>query len=393
MNRRLDALIYAFESGEDIDLLIEALSAQSREVRELGRWLLSETQLEEARQALRAYLPYSRMKCLHEIKGQNKVEPNYFAISSDQKVLLSNCYSDTGKYDAYTDINIWDLQTGKLVDRLYSLHEHMATDQSGTIILSGFLNRLEVLENWRGKLTYRMLSPRLAHDEAYEYLRKASFSEIGSLVVSRDGSVAVYGPYGHSWDGNIVVWDLRAEKIIHLLQWQTSGGGTSQISALMISPDGTILLSQDSRRGRHNRKGIPCPPDLNKLWNVQTGELIREFETSAHWVAHEIATTLERRYFASGIRDNSVKVWNIETDEIIYSFPECSHTTMTPDGKVLAYSDDINNIKLRDLDTNQQICSLLGGASPIKAICLSSDREWVASYGADATIRIYGLPE
>ena len=66
---------------------------------------------------------------------------------------------------------------------------------------------------------------------------------------------------------------------------------------------------------------------------------------------------------------------------------------MTPDGKVLAYCDNTNNIVLWDLDINQKICTLSGNRSPIQAICLSSNREWVVSYDADQTIKIYGLLE
>ena len=91
--------------------------------------------------------------------------------------------------------------------------------------------------------------------------------------------------------------------------------------------------------------------------------------------------------------DISVIVWDINTDQIIYSFLGCSPTAMTPDGKVLAYCDNTNNIVLWELDINQKICTLSGNRSPIQAICLSSNREWVVSYDADQTIKIYGLLE
>jgi WD40 repeat protein len=182
-----------------------------------------------------------------------------------------------------------------------------------------------------------------------------------------------------------VIWDIQAEKIIHRLEWKPIRE-TSSISSLTISPDGTILLSQDTPFFKYRG-------DCNRLWNLQTGELIREFETSAQWIANEIATTPEGIYLASGIRDNVVTVWNVMTDEIIYSFPSCSPTAMTPDGKVFAYCNDTNSIVLLDLDTGQKICSIQGSTSLIKVICLSSDREWVVSYDADEVIKIYGLPD
>jgi WD40 repeat protein len=385
MDSKIDSLLNAFESGRGIDFFVQFLSDRKREVREVARWLLLETQLESARKLLRDYLPYSRMECLHKIQGKNKVEPNYFTISPDKKILFSNCYSETGKYEAYTTINIWNLQTGELINDIYSLHEHMGTDQNGTIILSGFLHRLEAIEHWRSALTYRLLFPRLADDEIYTSGKSYLHSDIGSLAVSHDGSIVACGEYGRSRQGCIVIWDIQAEKIIHSLEWKPIGE-TSSVSSLIISPDGTILLSQDTPFLKYRA-------DCNRLWNLKTGELIREFETSAKWIAHEIATTPEGRYLASGIRDNVVKVWNVKTDEIIYSFPSCSLTAITPDGKVLAYCDDTNNIILLDLDTGQRICSLQGGTSLIKVICLSADREWIVSYDADKVIKIYGLPD
>jgi hypothetical protein len=241
MNSRIDALFDAFESAKDMDLLIQALSDHTREVREVARWLLSEIQAEESRQSLRDYLPYRKMRRLHRIQGQNKVEPNYFAIGAEKKILFSNCYSGTGKYDAYTTINIWNLQTGELTNEIYSLYEHMGTDQNGTIILSGFLHRLEAIENWQNKLTYRMLFPRLADDEVYKS-GKYSSSDINSLIVSHDGSLVALSTSEPGWQGHIVLWDVQTEKVIHYIQWQPAGGGMAEISSLMMSPDGTMLL-------------------------------------------------------------------------------------------------------------------------------------------------------
>lgn len=386
VDSKVDALLYAFESGEGIDLLVQSLRDSSREVREFAYWLLTETQTEFSRRALRNYLPYPEMLCLHAIKGRNKVQPNYFAISADRKTLLSNCYSQTGKYDAYTTINVWNLQTGMLVNDFYLLHEHIGTGQDGKIIVGCFEHVIQVLEGWQPHYP-RMLFPCLADDEEYEFKSRKANAGIGSLAVSHDGSIIACGEYGpNHLKGHIVLWNVHTEKVIHSIEWQPVGG-LSCVFSLVLSSDGSVLLSQDEKHFAHPHQ------DLHRLWNVQTGELIRDFETSSHWVAHEIATTLEGRYIASGIRDNMVKVWDILTDQVICSFLGCSPTAMTPDGRVLAYCNDIDGIVLWDLDVEQKICSLPGSASSIKAICLSSDREWVVSYDANETIKIYGLPD
>jgi hypothetical protein len=64
---------------------------------------------------------------------------------------------------------------------------------------------------------------------------------------------------------------------------------------MMISPDTSLLLSQDNDR-----------LDRHRLWNLKTGELIRVFETSPCWFADSIANTSNGDCIVSGIRDHSL---------------------------------------------------------------------------------------
>lgn len=399
MTSRIDALLDAFDSDEGIDLIIKALADPVREIREVAYWLLTESKNEAAKQALRSY-PYAQMQLLHTIVGYSLKKTSYFAISTDKKVLLSDCHSEDTMGYALKTLNIWDLQTGELRDTLYTTHEHIGTGQNGHIIVSSFQHIISVWKNW--EMEQRPL-------QIYGWI------DIGSLAVSADGSIVACGELKRpSPLGQIDVWDLREcqvsfdpskkikksklQKILsgthpdsqgvqptRRIQWQASGS-LSCILRVMISPDNSLLLSQDEyRRG-----------DFHRLWNLQTGELIRVFETSPYWLADAIANTSDGRCIISGIRDKSVKVWDLNTDQVIYSFSDyclsgCSPTAMTPDGKVLAYCNEAHEIVLWDLEFNQEIRTLPGNTSPIRSICLSCDREWIVSYDTDQTIKIYGL--
>ncbi|GAB4236305.1 MAG: hypothetical protein Kow00121_63640 [Elainellaceae cyanobacterium] len=362
---------------------------------------MTETKSEAAEQALRSY-PYAQMQLLHTIVGHSlSGETSYFAISTDKKVLLSDCHSESTMGSALKTLNIWDLQTGKLTDTLYTAHERIGTEQDGQIIVSSFQHIISVWKNW--EMERRPL-------QIYGWI------DIGSLAVSADGSIVACGGRRRPEPlGQIDVWDLRecqfsfdpsqkikksklqkklsgthpdsqAVKPTRRIQWQPSRS-VSCILRVMISPDNSLLLSQDEyRRG-----------DFHRLWNLQTGELIRVFETSPYWLADAIANTVAGRCLVSGIRDQSVKVWDLNTDQVVYSFPGYhpipgrSPTAMTPDGQVLAYCNDASEIVLWNLKVDQEIRTLLGNTSPIQSICLSSDREWVVSYDAEQIIRIYGL--
>ena len=368
--RKINTLLDAFESNtEGIDLIVQALGEPVREVREAAYWLLTEIQEESAKAALRNYLPYTRMQGLHRITGHSEREPSYFVISTDNKALLSNCHSQESKGYAYATVKIWNLQTGQLTHTLPFTHEHIGMGHNGQTIVGHFQHIIEVRKSWETRYPLQLFGS----------------IDISSLTVSSDGSIVAGGGYlrdaRSELPGQIEVWDLKTDRVIHRLEWKPIRY-TSFCLSLMIIPNTSLLLSQDNERLDHHR-----------LWSLQTGELICVFETSPSWFADAIAHTLNGGFIASGIRDNAVNVWDLNTDRIIYSFPAYSPTAMTPDGKVLAYCNDRNEIVLWDLDVNERICTLPENPSPIQAICLSSDREWVVSYDDAQTIKIYGLPD
>lgn len=246
-------------------------------------------------------------------------------------------------------------------------------DKMGKYIVTSFQPFVTVHQDWYMNPQRR---GRLLHEQP---------TDIASLAVSNNGSIVAGGGYQHDVQsqflGRIAVWDLHADRLIHLLEWKATRY-TSRPLPMMISPDASLLLSQDNDR-----------LDCHRLWSLQTGELLRVFETSPTWLADAIANTSNGGCIASGMRDNSIKVWDLNTDQILYAFPGCPPTAMTPDGKVLAYCNETNEIVLWDLEVNQEIRTLPENSSSIRAICLSSDREWVVSYDANQTIKIYGLLE
>ena len=315
------------------------------------------------------------MQLLHTITGRGWGE-NYFAISTDRNVLLSNCHSEPSGY-AIATVNGWNLQTGELTDTLYVRHEHLGIGQDGQIIVTSFQSFITVHKDWYMNPQCR---GRLLQDQP---------TDIASLAVSYDGSIVAGGGYQHNarseFLGQIAVWDLQTDQLIHLLEWKPTHS-TSRSLPMMISPDASLLLSQDNDRR-----------DYHRVWSLQTGALMQVFETSPTWFADAIANTSDGRCIVSGIRDKSVKVWDLNTDQVIYSFPdyhpapEYSPTAMTPDGKVLAYCNNANEIVLWELEINQRIRTLPQNPTPIRAICLSVNREWIVSYDAEQTIRIYGL--
>ena len=51
------------------------------------------------------------MQYLYTITGQSQLKPNYFAISSDNKTLVSNAHSLMSGEEQYENVNFWELST------------------------------------------------------------------------------------------------------------------------------------------------------------------------------------------------------------------------------------------------------------------------------------------
>jgi hypothetical protein len=65
------------------------------------------------------------MKSLHIISGKSDLKPSYFAISTDNKTLISNAHSASSGEEQYETVKFWDLVTGELVRAIDFRHDFM----------------------------------------------------------------------------------------------------------------------------------------------------------------------------------------------------------------------------------------------------------------------------
>lgn len=360
-----------------MDLVIATLNDKSKKVREASLFILNESSPELVEKAFYNYLPFNRIKNLHTIVGNSERPPNYFSICLDGNILVSNCYSRDWKGYAYEEIKIWSLSTGKLITNLYLAHEHMSISHKKEIIATHFQHIIDLSGNFE-RYGYKQLD-QISED------RDKTNSDIGSIVVSDDGNIVACGELGNITEGLITIWNINTGKLIYSLQWKPYSKNT-RINSLLIAPDSLILLSVIDKFSQYFSR------DLHRLWDLRTGELIRTYETSNYWMADSIAITPDKNYLACGIRNNVLKVWNLITDKVIYDLGGNSPSIMTPDGRVLICADR-NNILIYDLLTQEKICTLEGHKYKITHIALSPDRETIASYSIDGTIKIWGISE
>jgi WD40 repeat protein len=115
--------------------------------------------------------------------------------------------------------------------------------------------------------------------------------------------------------------------------------GNSSVNCVVISPDGKTFASDSSG-------------DCSKIWNLQTGELIRTFYGHLY---------------------------------------EVSCVAINPNGKILASGSSDKQIKLWNLETGQEISTLKGHSGLIRSLAFSPDGETLVSGSSDHTIRLWNL--
>ena len=74
-------------------------------------------------------------------------------------------------------------------------------------------------------------------------------------------------------------------------------------------------------------------------------------------------------------------------------FRSIDASTLSPDGRIFAYGTASCDLVLWDLMKDRELCRLVGHTAPIGGIAISLDREFIATYSTDHSIKIWGIPE
>lgn len=404
--QRIDALLDAFEQGESgLELIIQALDDPARSVRETTQWLLTESQSEQAKQALWDYLPYQYMQplctlhflpedrehpglrkyCDWFLYGTNPPDIALFPYRCHRKLDYITLLSDGKTLVTYTDqerdVYLWDRESGKLKDS-YTIGSwedgvHVVVSSDGNYLIYNFDWTLEGY-----KLKKRVNEFDNFH--GYHY----SIPEPTALAIKANYTLIAGGRGQISWGNgddpiciyqlNITNEEFNANDVARLEPYQCLRGHSSRVESLLLSPDETVLLSQG--RDRQN--------DSHHLWDTQTWQLIRTYQTSSEWIADCLAVRPNQQVIASGCRNHVTAVWDIHTDEVLCVLPGKAPTVLSADGRVVICCKDSGGLLVWDLETNAEICSLAENATNVRPLLLSRDRQ-VLIVGIDGMIQVW----
>jgi uncharacterized protein with WD repeat len=99
------------------------------------------------------------------------------------------------------------------------------------------------------------------------------------------------------------------------------------------------------------------------------------------------------RWLASGSADNTVKLWDAESGELIRSLEghqsSVNSVAFSPDGRWLASGSYDYTVKLWDVETGKLVRSLEGHRSSVLSVTFSPDGRWLASGSEDNTVKLW----
>ena len=155
-------------------------------------------------------------------------------------------------------------------------------------------------------------------------------------------------------------------------------GHIDAITGLAISSDGTQLLSASR-------------DDTWRIWNIETDDETRVFDGhDADLLAIEFSP--DNRSVITAGSDATLRVWNAvsgrETLRIEHESPVRS-IAISPDGALIASSDDDNGVFLWDSSSGELIRSFTGHSASVNQVVFSSDGQLLGTGSLDNTAAIW----
>jgi WD40 repeat protein len=382
------------DNNSDLDKTILSLNDPTRSIRQAAFHKLSKLDDDAAKQALWNYRPFDRMECLHTITDFNITDyngchedpeqlPQYFRIADYSNKLV--CYWSLTYKRAH--LCYWDLATGqRQTAHKMSTHE-FGLGQRGKIAIHTYQDgfSLENLEDITDRTKPSHSLDGLFTPQAFAvYPMDKTLLAIGRANSGRGG-------------GEIKIIDYQTNTYYLKYEFEKysfynstiSPSITNQIGGVepfLFSPDGQILLAHFC---------MYRLVSMLQVWNVETRELIKIIESIPSIFVTALAVRPDGTILACGLRENKICAWELLTDRIIFTISDSDPmpSTLSPDGRIMMYGTSSGDLVIWDLEIDREVCKLTGHTEPIRFITISEDREFVATYSENHSIKIWGIPE
>jgi WD40 repeat protein len=191
-------------------------------------------------------------------------------------------------------------------------------------------------------------------------------------------------------DGQINLLDISGKYLDTLYSPDGYYDKKDPLTIMAISPNGkTVVLGYDSgyfsildtkTMKRVRGRDVYCKPSDDDY-------------KSCEWWSTEIAA--DGKTFMSVSKNGCIKIWNIETGELIRQFkklePYIGHIRISPDSKKMFIVSPGFTIDIWDIETESIIKQLKGHTDYIGSIKMSPDSTKLVSTAADLTMKIWNV--
>lgn len=225
-------------------------------------------------------------------------------------------------------MEVWDVRSRKLVRELPAVLATLTTTALSPdgrwFVAENFDRTLGVYDTRSGELH---ASLALQNGERWDTSNSLLFSADGRKLAqaTQGGHVRIWEMPGgrlvtqfagtavnFSADGSRVVAGRSAGGAPFLRNLasgteQALAGGASAIGDLALVGDGSAVVAATETAGA-------------KLWNLQTGELLRTFACPGGASVHSVSVSSEGRRVATGCQDGAAYLWNLDTGEQLHAY-------------------------------------------------------------------------
>lgn len=287
------------------------------------------------------------------------------ALSGDARRAISGSSDQT--------LKLWDTSTGDLL-RTFEGHSSgvntVALSTDGRRALSGSLDR--TLKLWD-----------VEHGTLLRTFEGHSDS-VNSVILDERGQRVLSG----SSDRTLKLWNIQTGAVL-----RTFEGNAYPVAAVALSSDGKRALSGHSRGVivAHTQAGkqlLAGADHTLKLWDIETGELVRTFEGHLS-SAHAVALSNDGQRALASTENAALKLWDTKNGSLLGTFEghsaQVSKLQLSVDGERALSGSDDQTLKLWNMEAASRLRTAESAKLPITSVAMSADgkQAFSGSYGRE----------